>query len=138
MLLRPAHLLDRAVRDRQIDLSGGRTDLLRRQPEVSEQGLDDPVVALILGERLMSLEREPALAPVPFDKTEVLERSEVTQRRGRGLLEGRRDQLEGNATLDGLVGPNDLQGLHLPSCQLLKGLHVGRKFCGKYKPSPNC
>ena len=127
MLLRPANLLDRAVGNRQIDLSGGRTDLLRRKPEVSEQSLDDPVMALILRKRPMSSEREPTLAPVPFDKTEVLERSEVTQRRGRGLLEGRRDQFQGYATIGRLVGSNDLQGLQLPSCQFLKGLHGGRK-----------
>jgi hypothetical protein len=71
--LRPAELVDGFVREREVDLSGGVAGLLRTQARPLEEALGHPVVPLVFRETRLPPVREPALASVPLDESELLQ-----------------------------------------------------------------
>ncbi len=124
MLLGATDLLYGTVREREVDLSCRRAALVRRKAQASEQGLGHAVVALVLAQGPVALEREPALPAMALDQPQFLERREMTQ--GRGGRQSKRggNHLEGDAAFGRLADTEDLQRLELTSCELLKSLHV--------------
>ena len=137
MLLGSADLLNRPMRNSEIDLLRRRATFVGRKAETPEQSLSDAVVALVLAEGLVAFEGKPALTPVPLDQTELLKRGHVAKRRRGREFEHRGDLFEGDPSIRGLADPDDLEGFELASGESLECLHAGEKPFGKYKPDPN-
>lgn len=121
--LGPADLLDRAVRDGEIDLPSGGTRLRGREPEATEQALGDPVVSLVLDQRASAPVRQTTLAAIAFDQSKIFEGCRVTERRRCGEVERRRDPLERHSLFRRLVRPDRLEGVELSASQFLQRLH---------------
>ncbi len=73
-----AELLDRTMRDGEVDLTGCLARLLGSQAKVAEQALGHSVVPLILYESASSLRRKAGFPSVPNDQAHLLERGEVS------------------------------------------------------------
>lgn len=77
MLLGLAESLDRAVREGEIDFAGGGAHRVRRDPELAEQTLGDPMVPLVLDIGASATGRQSCLPAVPLDESHPLEEREV-------------------------------------------------------------
>jgi hypothetical protein len=84
------------------------------------------MMAAVLLEAVLPASCEPALAPEPRDKPELLQRSEVGERGRRPDPKAGGNLLEARAPLLSLSCPDDPEGLDLTMGQLLKDFHGER------------
>jgi hypothetical protein len=117
--LRPADLPDGPMRDREVDLSSCNARFGGVEPESSEQGLRDPVMALVFGEGLSPTDRESGLPSAPSNQAHLLKSREMVERRGRPDPEGCGDGLEGDSAFRSLPGSDRLEGIDLTPGELL-------------------
>jgi hypothetical protein len=136
VLLGPANLVDRTVRDGEVDLVRRSARFLGPEPEVAEQRLGHAVVALVLQERSATSVGQPALAPEPRDESELLERPEMGQRRRGSDMEPHGDLFEARAAHLVLPRRDDTKSLDLTMGQLLQSLHEGKDVSEAIYQSP--
>jgi len=123
VLLGAADLVDRTMRDGEVDLVRRRAGLLGTETKVTEQRLGHSVMPLILLERAAPPVGESALPTESRDQAELFQRAEVGERRRWPHMKPRRDLLEARPTQFVLAGSDDAQGLDLTMRQLLECLH---------------
>ena len=136
MLLGAADLVDRTVRDREVDFVGRGARLLGPEPEVAEQGLGHAMMTLVFLERATPTGGQSALASETGDQPELLEGPEMGEGRRGPNMESRGNLFEARAARFALAGRDDAQRLDLTMGQLLKGLHGSEKVRNGIYRSP--
>lgn len=137
VLLGPTDLIDRAMRDGEVNLVGGRARFLGTEPEIAEQGLGDPVMTLVLLQRAVSPFRQSTLPTEARDQPEILEGPQVGQGGRRPHPHSGRDLLQARASDGALPSGDDPERLDLPMGQLLERLHDENMVSMVYMGHPN-
>ena len=124
MAFRGANLLNRAMTQREVDLSSGFARSLGREAGPREQALRHAVVASILREAREPPIRETALPAKARDQPQFFKRSQVGQGGRWPHAEPGGDILQARPAGVALTVSDDSKGLHLSMGELLERLHA--------------
>jgi hypothetical protein len=132
-----ANALHRRVGKGEVHLEGRGTRIVWRKSEFAKQSLGDAVVPVVFDKSTLALRSEPGLPAVSSDQSQLLKRSEVSQR-GRGTnFDGGGNDLQGNPSLRALASADGAENVDLTAGQPPKGFHGSAYEVEVYIPYPN-